>query len=595
MARRATNWVTRRIHPDARLLHPRHPRACRGGRDGAGDRVRPWRGPGARGPPRRSGCVRGPRRAPVGGPGCLRGGMRARAVQLAAMEAAARAEQERLTRDTDGDRLADVRDRCPSEPETYNAIDDDDGCPEATAAIEVVGNQIRIRAGFAVYFAPGREDLLAESEPVISGLARVLTSPQYTWIRRIRLDGHTDDTGEPAENLDLSEKRVRSVARELASRGVDRSRMELAYYGESRPIDWRTTEDARARNRRVEFIIIDPPHDRVGEKMRSGALLSFGFAVGVLSAPPGAARAQEARTATPSCEAIVGTVRIPDLDVTERRRAAAFCQRLLPALQGISLPSVASCVTGATSFQALGFCVERAVASGPERITPDVLCTAVAIAAPGGSVRDRHAQFDRCRGRVRELVGRATEEELLRCLRGVGTDASDCWSAIPVPQPRAAAEARTESGRRCLLYAPDVAAGQVQVVLYECGDATWPCNHRFDADIVGERPGLSSMCSSAASDRSLGEWGALGDHGPQLHRAGSYAFDQVGRIGARPVQALEGSTVQLRVDDGDGHGTLRTRILGATPTGLARYTSGMASWRSTRGRPWASRGVSSSC
>lgn len=163
------------------------------------------------------------------------------------------------TRDSDGDGVPDAQDRCPNEAETRNSIADDDGCPESTAAIDLEGNQIRIRAGFAINFAVGADRVLDTSRPVIDQLAQLLNSNQYAWIRRIRLDGHTDNVGNAATNMELAERRVRGVAAALVANGVSRDRLTWQSYGSNRPIDPSESEDARARNRRVEIFIIDPP------------------------------------------------------------------------------------------------------------------------------------------------------------------------------------------------------------------------------------------------------------------------------------------------------------------------------------------------
>lgn len=67
--------------------------------------------------------------------------------------------------------------------------------------------------------------------------------------------GHTDSTGSDAYNLDLSRRRAEAVTNFLVSRGVARSRIESIGYGEQYPIADNTTEEGRARNRRVEIRI----------------------------------------------------------------------------------------------------------------------------------------------------------------------------------------------------------------------------------------------------------------------------------------------------------------------------------------------------
>jgi type IX secretion system PorP/SprF family membrane protein len=70
---------------------------------------------------------------------------------------------------------------------------------------------------------------------------------------RIRLDGHTDNNGSEEYNLELSKNRVQAVKNFLVANGVDASRIETHYYGESKPIADNSTEEGQAKNRRVEM------------------------------------------------------------------------------------------------------------------------------------------------------------------------------------------------------------------------------------------------------------------------------------------------------------------------------------------------------
>lgn len=80
---------------------------------------------------------------------------------------------------------------------------------------------------------------------------------------RVRVRGHTDSTAEDAYNLDLSRARAQAVVAWLVAHGVDAARLEAEGVGEAEPIDTNATEEGRARNRRVEFVIVatdpDPP------------------------------------------------------------------------------------------------------------------------------------------------------------------------------------------------------------------------------------------------------------------------------------------------------------------------------------------------
>ena len=70
---------------------------------------------------------------------------------------------------------------------------------------------------------------------------------------RIRLDGHTDNNGTDEYNMTLSKNRVQAVKDMLVSNGVDANRIDLYYYGESKPISDNDTEEGQAKNRRVEM------------------------------------------------------------------------------------------------------------------------------------------------------------------------------------------------------------------------------------------------------------------------------------------------------------------------------------------------------
>ncbi|MCP4307257.1 MAG: OmpA family protein [bacterium] len=69
----------------------------------------------------------------------------------------------------------------------------------------------------------------------------------------IEIAGHTDNQGDPAENLDLSERRAQRAFNYLVTNGHDPVRFVVVGYGEDVPIASNSTSDGRARNRRIEF------------------------------------------------------------------------------------------------------------------------------------------------------------------------------------------------------------------------------------------------------------------------------------------------------------------------------------------------------
>ena len=73
---------------------------------------------------------------------------------------------------------------------------------------------------------------------------------------RLRIEGHTDNVGQPAENLKLSEERAEAVKQYLASKGVDPARLEAVGRGDTAPIADNASEKGRALNRRIEFKVV---------------------------------------------------------------------------------------------------------------------------------------------------------------------------------------------------------------------------------------------------------------------------------------------------------------------------------------------------
>jgi outer membrane protein OmpA-like peptidoglycan-associated protein len=153
--------------------------------------------------------------------------------------------------DRDNDRVADSRDRCPDEP---GPADEDprlsDGCPKR---VYVAATEVRITE--KVFFETNKATIKAQSFELLDTVASTLT--QYPWLRRVEVAGHTDDVGDDAKNLKLSDARARAVSDYLRQKGVPEERLSALGYGETKPIDTNKTEEGRSNNRRVEFRILE--------------------------------------------------------------------------------------------------------------------------------------------------------------------------------------------------------------------------------------------------------------------------------------------------------------------------------------------------
>lgn len=185
--------------------------------------------------------------------------------------------------DTDGDGLSDSRDHCPLEVAGFNpdkarpgcplpdrdrdnVADADDACPDKKGAPDpnpkkngcpglVLLESDRIVISSPVFFATDKDVILPQSFPVLEAVTKVLLSQKA--IKRLSVEGHTDDRGDAARNLDLSQRRADSVLRFLVEKGVELERLEAHGFGVTKPVADNKASAGRARNRRVEFRITD--------------------------------------------------------------------------------------------------------------------------------------------------------------------------------------------------------------------------------------------------------------------------------------------------------------------------------------------------
>lgn len=155
--------------------------------------------------------------------------------------------------DTDGDGFPDDIDRCPYDPEDVNGVEDEDGCPDEQLRVVVTAQKIQIRD--TIYFDYNKATIKPVSFSLIDEIAVVLRdNPQ---MKLVRVEGHTDSDGSELYNLKLSQSRAESVRLALIERGIDANRLTAVGFGQQVPIVPNDSEDNKARNRRVEFIIVE--------------------------------------------------------------------------------------------------------------------------------------------------------------------------------------------------------------------------------------------------------------------------------------------------------------------------------------------------
>ncbi|MEX2595394.1 MAG: OmpA family protein [Salibacteraceae bacterium] len=105
----------------------------------------------------------------------------------------------------------------------------------------------------SILFESGSAELLPSSYSELDDLVNELSENGL----KIEVSGHTDDRGVASTNIILSESRAKSVVNYLEKKGIDRSRMTFKGYGSSKPVAPNNTDEGRAMNRRVEFVVVD--------------------------------------------------------------------------------------------------------------------------------------------------------------------------------------------------------------------------------------------------------------------------------------------------------------------------------------------------
>lgn len=156
--------------------------------------------------------------------------------------------------DSDNDGIPDDKDLCPNTQ--ANVKVDSDGCPiQLTERETELLDKGRITTR-EIHFVTAKWDILPESEPVLDDIGKVLIQwPQL----RIEVGGHTDSRGSVAYNHDLSHKRAQAVLDYLLAHfpQINRDQYTAVGYGELKPIASNKTVEGMAKNRRVEFKVLN--------------------------------------------------------------------------------------------------------------------------------------------------------------------------------------------------------------------------------------------------------------------------------------------------------------------------------------------------
>jgi outer membrane protein OmpA-like peptidoglycan-associated protein len=155
-------------------------------------------------------------------------------------------------KDSDRDGVPDKSDECPTAKETINGHEDEDGCPD-TGDPRVIYEDGKFKILDAVHFEHGKAEIKEESHSLLDQVALMIkANPE---VKKVRVEGHTDDTGPKHVNRRLSQARAEAVRRYLGGKGVSPSRLTAKGYGPDKPLEKGTSDAVRAKNRRVEFVV----------------------------------------------------------------------------------------------------------------------------------------------------------------------------------------------------------------------------------------------------------------------------------------------------------------------------------------------------
>jgi hypothetical protein len=170
--------------------------------------------------------------------------------------------------DKDGDNIPDYKDECPNMPglPQFNGCPDSDGdgipdhldgCSDEPGPANNNGCPKKVPVDYAgqILFEPNKTTILPYSYPLLDSLVSLINNNPECYIK---VDGHTDNSGNPKLNMTLSQMRANAIRNYLLSRGVVEDKIVAKGYGDTKPIADNKTAAGRVKNHRIEINLVTP-------------------------------------------------------------------------------------------------------------------------------------------------------------------------------------------------------------------------------------------------------------------------------------------------------------------------------------------------
>jgi len=140
----------------------------------------------------------------------------------------------------------------PAPTVNQDSIDRANRLRDSLAAAERALADARALLNAPIYFDFDKSEIRSDAKSALdSKLPLLRANPSM----KIRIEGNTDSRGSNEYNMALGLRRANAAKRYLASQGIEAARFDVVSYGEERPVDQGTTEDAYQKNRRDDFVI----------------------------------------------------------------------------------------------------------------------------------------------------------------------------------------------------------------------------------------------------------------------------------------------------------------------------------------------------